>query len=152
MGRHRTPMTRQQALEILAYDIADLVERNDGYDGLIPDDKFTQDDLIATLHVLLAANGISDKPAPADEPEFVVHTCNGGKGPFFGRLAKPGTCPRCDELHNGAERRSAPAWVDDRNRRDSHDRQREAAAREHHAPNGPHARGVCGPVCTFQDR
>jgi hypothetical protein len=27
------------------------------------------------------------------------HTCG---GPVFGRLAEPGTCPRCDELRAGA--------------------------------------------------
>lgn len=30
------------------------------------------------------------------------HTCG---GPRFGRLAPYGTCPRCDELHRGAEPR-----------------------------------------------
>jgi hypothetical protein len=33
------------------------------------------------------------------------HTCG---GPVFGRLAEPGTCPRCDELRAGAAPRQ---WV-----------------------------------------
>ena len=62
-----------------------------------------------------------------------AHTCG---GPVFGKLAEPGTCPRCDELHQGAQPvrwRSAS----------TSDAQRVAAIRSHRC--GP----SCGPVCTY---
>jgi hypothetical protein len=61
-------MTPQEALEIMAYDIADMISRCDGYDGLIPDDKATQDDLITALPVLFRALGFDpfQEVTPAD--------------------------------------------------------------------------------------
>lgn len=70
------------------------------------------------------------------------HTCG---GPVFGRKT-PG-CPRCDELSAGA----SPVTWDwaERSRRNAElDRQ---AVSQHFASGGPHARGACGPVCTFMD-
>jgi len=70
------------------------------------------------------------------------HTCG---GPAFGRKT-PG-CPRCDELLAGAE---AVTWDwADKKRRDEEQERRAHA--EHFAPGGKHARGECGPVCTFGD-
>jgi len=72
------------------------------------------------------------------------HTCNDGDGPAFGRKT-PG-CPRCDELLAGA----APVqWAGSKRRRDEEMERRSIAA--HFAPGGRHARGECGPVCTFGD-
>jgi|HubBroStandDraft_6_1064221.scaffolds.fasta_scaffold1349145_1 hypothetical protein len=70
------------------------------------------------------------------------HTCG---GPTFGRKT-PG-CPRCDELLAG----DAPVTWDwaDKKRRDEEMARRSIAA--HFAPGGRHARGECGPVCTFGD-
>lgn len=81
------------------------------------------------------------------------HTCNPdapGKPRPFGRKAPYGECRRCDELHDGAEPRSL-AWVDAKRRQEAQDEQRVADLRAHFGPNGPHARGTCGPVCTFGD-
>lgn len=71
-------------------------------------------------------------------------TCNMA----FGR--KDPTCPRCLELLGGAPPR--PGWQKgyfSRKRRQDEQRRREMA--EHFAPGGPHARGLCGPVCTAFD-
>jgi hypothetical protein len=89
--------------------------------------------------------------SPTEAP--TRHTCNDGRGPFFGRKT-PG-CPRCDELLAGAEPRQLPAWKqalyeEGRRRRDD-DAERAAAIRAHFAPGGPHSRANCGPVCTFGD-
>ncbi len=158
MGQHSTPMTLDQALSILAYDISDLISRNGGYDGLIPDDRLTQDELIAALPDFFRRLGFDPfapaEPPAAPEPTKTVHTCNRNKPGHplpWGKKAPEGQCPRCDELRAGAAPRSAPDWVDDRRRRAEHDRQRDADRRQHFAPTGPHARGACGPVCTFGD-
>jgi len=69
------------------------------------------------------------------------HTCG---GPKFGRKT-PG-CPRCDELIAGAAPRAG--WGD---RKRAQESQRNREIRAHFAPGGPHARGLCGPVCTAFD-
>ena len=70
------------------------------------------------------------------------HTCG---GPSFGRKT-PG-CPRCDELIAGA----APVTQPWRETRKQEDARRSASIAAHFAPGGRHARGDCGPVCTFGD-
>ncbi len=83
-----------------------------------------------------------------------VHTCNArkpGQPLPFGRPDPKGRCARCKELAAGAPARSAPAWVEDQQRRDRFAADRRRAADEHFAPNGPHARGTCGSVCTKFD-
>ncbi len=64
------------------------------------------------------------------------HTCG---GPVFGKLAKRGDCPRCDELRFGAP---AVKW------KESADVARCRDIRAHLASDR-HLRGLCGPVCTF---
>lgn len=64
--------------------------------------------------------------------------------PAFGRLVLG--CPRCAELAGGAAPR--PGYQSHRRRLEA---SQAAAIRAHFAPNGPHARGACGPVCTFGD-
>ena len=66
-------------------------------------------------------------------------------GANFGRR-EPG-CPRCTELDNGAEPIRQP-WRDRAVQQAAQDRE---SHRAHFAPGGPHARGDCGPVCTFGD-
>jgi len=68
-------------------------------------------------------------------------------GPNFGRTVEG--CPRCTDLAAGA----APVtWAPSRAERDRRDdKERAAAIRAHFAPNGPHSRRACGPVCTFGD-
>jgi hypothetical protein len=61
----------------------------------------------------------------------------------FGQRRPRGECPRCDELHSGAKPRTSH-----RQRNEDIDR---LAREAHFAPGGPHARGTCGPVCTFGD-
>lgn len=81
------------------------------------------------------------------------HTCNStrpGMALPFGRKAPLGDCPRCDELHSGAASRT-PAWVDTLKRATADRQSRSAEIRAHFAAGGPHARGACGPVCTFGD-
>lgn len=73
--------------------------------------------------------------------ELTQHTCG---GPKFGRLTPD--CPRCDELAAGAQPRTS--W---RSRRQQTQETQQRAHQAHFAPNGPHARGACGPVCTFGD-
>ena len=93
---------------------------------------------------------MTTNPPAQDQPTFTKHTCcPEGRGPAWGRKT-PG-CPRCDELLAGAAPRQAPAWVERAQRRQADAEQTEAARRAHFAPNGPHARGDCGPVCTAFD-
>lgn len=68
------------------------------------------------------------------------HTCNDGRGPFFGR--RTASCPRCDELSAGAE---PVRWAPSRQQRDRADT---VAVRAHFASR-EHRSGGCGPVCTF---
>jgi hypothetical protein len=82
-------------------------------------------------------------PAPQDAPKAVEH--NHDPQPYGRRLPR-GECPRCDQLHDGAPPRAG--WGD-RGRRD--EQATRAAMDVHFAPGGPHARGVCGPVCTAFD-
>lgn len=62
--------------------------------------------------------------------------------PNFGK--KVLGCPRCAELEAGAK---PIHWNRDSNH--GYPTSREIA--DHFAPNGPHARGTCGPVCAFGD-
>ena len=55
-------------------------------------------------------------------------------------------CPRCQELSTGSAPRAG--WGD-LQRQQAEQTQRAMAS--HFAPNGPHARGDCGPVCTAFD-
>ncbi|MFD7616598.1 hypothetical protein [Streptomyces sp. NPDC059802] len=64
--------------------------------------------------------------------------------PNFGK--KVDGCPRCGELKAGAEPVSWNVRHEVRL-----DEQRRRSINAHFAANGPHARGVCGPVCTFGD-
>lgn len=81
------------------------------------------------------------------ETKNTKHTCG---GPVWGKKT-PG-CPRCDELLAGAPARQLSdqhAWalnkaVEDRKAYDM-------ARKAHFAPDGPHVRGECGPVCTAFD-
>lgn len=64
----------------------------------------------------------------------------------FGRY--DANCPRCKELMAGARPREG--WQREYYARQAQrDAQREAAVQAHFAPGGPHAQGLCGPVCTF---
>lgn len=66
----------------------------------------------------------------------------------FGR--KDATCPRCQELLAGAKPRDG--WQKAHFAKKARDeQQRTASIHAHFAPNGPHARGECGPVCTAFD-
>lgn len=60
------------------------------------------------------------------------------------------TCPRCQELSSGATPREGwqKSYFELKARNEQVER---AAIAEHFAPNGPHARGECGPVCTAFD-
>ena len=60
------------------------------------------------------------------------------------------TCPRCQELIAGSKPRDG--WQKQYfSRKAQMDAQREAGIKAHFAPNGPHAQGLCGPVCTAFD-
>ncbi len=152
----RKPMTRDQALAILAYDISDMVSRADGYDGLIPDDQLTQDQLIAALPRFFRSLGFDpfpestpagQTPAAPAEPVFVAHTCNGGRGPFYGRKT-PG-CPRCDQLIAGAAPREAPPAVQAAKRRHDDDERRRREWEDHITRKHHNGRCADGVVCTF---
>jgi hypothetical protein len=85
---------------------------------------------------------------------IVKHTCNGGRGPAYGRLAPPGVCTRCDELRAGDKARPAPAYAQEGARRTARNFGGYPTTPEisdHFRPGGPHALGECGPVCTFGD-
>lgn len=170
MGRHHTTdkMTKEQALAIMAYDIADLIDKDDRYDGLIPKNKLTQDDLIKLLPDLFRAAGFdpfktaSPEPATAEqavepvvaEPAMdLVHTCNNGDGPYFGRL-KPDECARCAEREReraaGIPARRAPARV----QASQHRREQDEISRLHldaHLSSPTHRNGTCNGVlpCTY---
>ncbi|MFY1686568.1 hypothetical protein [Plantactinospora sp. WMMB782] len=94
-------------------------------------------------------NSRKTREAAGGDPTFVRHTCNGGRGPNFGRKT-PG-CPRCDELAAGAPARDVPGRLRGVIRQRQIDEQQAAESRDHHRPGGPHANGECGPVCTFGD-
>ncbi|MFE9855547.1 hypothetical protein [Streptomyces sp. NPDC005780] len=64
--------------------------------------------------------------------------------PNFGK--KVDGCPRCDELKAGATPVSWNIRNDVRL-----DEQRRDSINAHFAPGSSHARGECGPVCTFGD-
>ena len=69
----------------------------------------------------------------------------------FGRKSPSGECARCDELRAGAPSRAG--WQKPYCTSKARDEARVLAGIEaHFAPSGPHARGECGPVCTFGDR
>jgi hypothetical protein len=60
------------------------------------------------------------------------------------------SCPRCQELMNGSKPRDG--WQKQYYAKKASDNaMREAAIQAHFAPNGPHAKGLCGPVCTAFD-
>ena len=66
----------------------------------------------------------------------------------FGR--KDESCPRCQELLNGAPTRDG--WQKSYYAHKAQQEQLQTLAHAaHFAPNGPHASGKCGPVCTFGD-
>jgi hypothetical protein len=66
----------------------------------------------------------------------------------FGR--KDASCPRCQELLAGAPARKG--WQTEHfAAKSAREEQQKAAIRAHFAPNGPHAKGECGPVCTAFD-
>lgn len=56
------------------------------------------------------------------------------------------TCPRCRELASGAPARNGWGSV-----RRQQEQMQCVSIRNHFAPGGPHAMGLCGPVCTFGD-
>ncbi len=148
-------ITTQQLLGLFAYDIADLIDRDPAYAAFFGG-EVTQDTIERALPAFLAALGVpaggqDSEPATAD-PEFKVHNCNTnkpGKPLPFGRK-QPG-CPRCDELLAGAPPRQAAPWIAERHREDEIAAERDRARQAHFAPNGPHQRGTCGPVCTAFD-
>lgn len=80
----------------------------------------------------------------------LIHTCNGDvrSGLPFGRKA-PDTCARCWELVEGGG--TVRADYGDRNRRARLEAERDTEIKAHFASGGPHARGVCGPICTAFD-
>lgn len=165
MGRHSTPdttattrsATLDQALGLLVWDISKLISRNDGYDGLIPDDKLTPDDLLTLLPDLFRAAGFdpfapgAEAPQIAPDSEFLKHTCNDGKGPFFGRL-KPAECVRCaqreQERAAGIPAREAPARIQEARRQKELDEQSRRSWDHHVATRHHHGRCADGPVCT----
>ena len=60
------------------------------------------------------------------------------------------TCPRCLELANGSKPRDG--WQAAHYRLAAHNEEMtRLSIAAHFAPNGPHATGKCGPVCTFGD-
>jgi hypothetical protein len=66
----------------------------------------------------------------------------------FGR--KDPNCPRCVELLQGAAPRAG--WQKDYfARKAASDTMERRAIAAHFAPGGPHALGLCGPVCTAFD-
>ncbi|MGW4784923.1 hypothetical protein [Streptomyces sp. NPDC004230] len=77
-----------------------------------------------------------------DQPKTTPHTHQ----VVFGR--RVAGCPRCTELDAGAK----PVRQNRRPERQQtggYPTNREIA--DHFAPGSPHARGACGPVCTFGD-
>lgn len=89
---------------------------------------------------------------------LVGHTCTStGKPLPYGKLAPAGQCARCDERRaekeEGIPARPAPAWTERSRARqnDTSGYPSTSAINDHFRPGGPHARGECGPVCTFGD-
>lgn len=84
---------------------------------------------------------------------MTIHTCNPGNPgqplPFGRRGAD---CARCTELSSGAAPRTWSARRISLAKQATTDQRATAAAIvAHFAPDGPHARGACGPVCTAFD-
>ena len=76
-------------------------------------------------------------------PAKTQHTCNGGRGPAFGRKT-PG-CPRCDELIAGAAPRQLH-WAERARTRREEEERRIREIREHDCK-----RSRCSIVCTAFD-
>lgn len=92
-----------------------------------------------------------------DDPHdatFARHTCNPNKPgqPLpWGRKAPIGECRRCDQLRAGDTPREAHPAIQAVTRKREQEEQTRQAMQDHFAPGGPHARGLCGPVCTAFD-
>lgn len=158
-------MTPTEALAIMAYDIADQISRSDGYDGLIPEDMLTQDQLIELLPALFRAAGFDpfaraekqDSPAEraAGEWEYLPHTCNPNKPGHplpFGRKAPKGVCGSCDQLRAGRPPREAPPAIRASNRRREQEEQTLRDMRSHNCVTaGCHKDGYGNRICTAFD-
>jgi hypothetical protein len=98
-------------LGLLAYDIADVMDRGEYGLGEIADCHllpFLAEFLGKALAYARAQAAAEASPAtPRNQAGEFVHTCNGSNraGLGFGRRAEPGECARCDELRDGAEAR-----------------------------------------------
>lgn len=139
-------------LNMLAYDISDLLDRGDY--GL---PAIGQDDLRAGLRTYLMT-AIAHAAAQSEDPHVhaprngdggYIHTCNGDNpaGLGFGRRAPRGECARCDALADGAPARARFGGRQTAAQRD-HDRCAEITA---HFASDRHRSGGCGIVCTFGD-
>lgn len=166
MGRHKAAaarMTPEQALAILAYDIAEVIDRGEGddYSPIIRPGLVQQDLILEHLPAFLRALGIAvDQPptpapapaSPPEEPEFVRHTCNPnnpGQPLPYGRKAPEGECRRCDQLRAGATRREAPPAIQATQRRRRHEEVEARRYREHDCAKAGCFRYENGPyVCT----
>ncbi len=133
MGQtRRAKMTRDQALGLIANDIADGICRDGGYDGWLPEDQVDPALIERHLPEILRLIGVTTFDTPTTEPSpaeaaagpvgkpFLTHTCNDGDGPYFGRL-KPAECARCaereEERRLGIPAREAPPAVQASQRR-----------------------------------
>lgn len=141
-----TSILTTEAIDMLAREVHTWIDQAGQFPGVTPA-------LVrAKLPEFLKAMGVPTEPAvPVPATEFAKHTCRDGRGPAFGRLAPLGECPRCDQLHAGAAPREAHPAISAVARKRADEEQTLAAHRAHFAPGGPHALGVCGPVCTFGD-
>ncbi len=172
MGRHSDPTQAElpstgigpdaanEALALLVWDMSKLISKNDGYDGLIDQDKLDPDALFKLLPEMFRAAGFDPfgpkvlaEPVYADDPDFVRHTCNPNRPGMplpFGRKAPAGKCRRCDQLRAGAPPREAPPAIQAAKRRREDDERAVLEINDHFA-SARHRNGGCRPVCTFGD-
>lgn len=137
----------EQALDMLAYDIADKVFDCGDYPML---DQVDPDQLRKALPAFLHSLGVN-LPQPAGN-EFARHTCTStGKPLPYGRKAPIGECKRCDQLRAGAEPREAHPAIRATSRARQIEQDRDACRIAHFAPGGPHATRCAGTICTFGD-
>lgn len=141
--------TKTLDLGILAWDLADAFAK-DGWEPFV--ETISSPMIETALPAILALLGfdptgqpLTETPTVTEPAEDAKHTCNPrqpGKPLPFGKRDPLSQCPRCRQLDAGAAPRSAPAWVEDRQRAARDAAAYDAHRRDHFKPGGEHER-VC---------
>lgn len=128
----------QNRISDLRDHVANVLQQDQGRDL-----QATLEYVQQQLDEILGGSAEDGSEPELDAPQSTTkHTCNGGRGPVFGR--RTAGCPRCKELDDGAE---PVRWASSRA---EEDHERTEALRAHFASE-KHRSGGCGIVCTYGD-